>query len=290
MKSIIPLFFVCFLTFPCVAQKIVQEESEKKRVFLFAGQSNMEGRADGAQLSEADINRLEKVGNRVQFFYNKQPATPLQLTTPSSSIQKKFNLSKSFGPEIFFGIELAEKYPNDEFIFIKISKGGTSLYGCWNPYWSEKNAAHMNELHQPKLFYDFMEYVNQVLINYNTKEYEISGMLWVQGEADSDVKKRGDEPANSYGENLRNLIKKVRKEFENFNLPFVIFQVGSGKVVEGMKQTAETDKNVYLILQSKDENAPDYYKKNPPPIGHYTAKSMKRIGEEFFHIYESILE
>ena len=39
---------------------------------------------------------------------------------------------------------MAEKYPNDEFIFIKRSVGGTSLYGCWNPDWTYEKANQMN--------------------------------------------------------------------------------------------------------------------------------------------------
>ena len=40
---------------------------------------------------------------------------------------------------------------------------------------------------------------------YSEDQYEIVGMLWVQGEADSGVKKYGPIPASSYGENLSNL-------------------------------------------------------------------------------------
>ncbi len=61
-------------------------------------------------------------------------------------------------------------------------------------------------------------------------------------------------------------------------------------VVEGMKQIAKNDNNAYLIPQSSDEESVDFYEQNPPPIGHYTAKSMKRIGIEFFKIYEAILD
>ena len=261
-------------------------ETKTKKVFLFAGQSNMEGRANAAKLSEEDLQRLEKVKDRIQFHYNHQDLSPLQLTTPKPYVQRKFSLEKSFGPELFFGIELAEKYPDETFIFIKRSQGGTSLYGCWNPYWEEEKAELMNELNKPKLFLDFVNYGKSVLSNYSPTEYEICGMLWVQGEADSGVKKWGPLPSETYGENLRNLIKETRAVFKTSDLPVMIFQVGSGKVVKGMEETAALDKQVYLIPQSKDKESPDFYEKNPPPIGHYIAKSMKRIGERFFEVYQ----
>lgn len=248
----------------------------------------MDGRANGAHLSQNDLNRLEKIAHRIQFYYNHQPATPLQLTTPTKYIKKKFSLEKSFGPELFFGIELAEKYPDEEFIFIKRAKGGTSLYGCWNPNWSEEKAKQMNELNAPKLFSDFINYSKNVLGKYSSSEYELAGMLWLQGETDSGIKRWGKEPAESYGENLQNLIKKVRQEFNTSDLPFLIFQVGHGKVVKGMKTIAQQDKYVNLIPQSKDKNSTDFYEKNPPPIGHYTAKSMKKIGERFFESFQNM--
>lgn len=260
---------------------------KKKKVFLFAGQSNMEGRADGGKLSVEDKMRLERAGQSVTLFYNRQPVTPLQLSTPKKYIQNKFGLEYNFGPEVFFGINLAEKYPDDEFIFIKRSQGGTSLYGCWNPNWTEEKAAQMRELKQPKLYFDFIAYVKEVLANYDSAEYEIAGMLWVQGESDSGTKKgKGTEPSETYGENLRNLIAGVRKEFNKPDLLFMLFQVGGGKVVDGMKEAAAGDEYVTLIPQSKDKSSPDYYPKNPPPLGHYVTESMKRIGEQFFQFYD----
>ena len=289
MKKSIIFLLLGFLCIACSTTKDLKEEipqNIKKKIFFFAGQSNMDGRANGANLSQEDLERLEKVAHRIEFHYNHQPVTPLQLTTPAKHTQKKFSLEKAFGPELFFGIELAEKYPNEEFIFIKRSRGGTSLYGCWNPYWEAAKAKQMKELNAPKLFADFIDYAKSILKNNNTTDYEIAGMLWVQGEADSGVKRWGPEPAESYGENLQNLIKESRKEFGKPDLPFLMFQVGNGKVVEGMKRTAEQDEDVWLIPQSRKSNSPDFYKKNPPPIGHYVASSMKKIGEEFFKVYE----
>lgn len=290
MKYIISVILAFSLIVSCGTAKKIASNTNKKKVILFAGQSNMDGRANGGQLSANDLKRLSQVADRIQFYYNHQPVTPLQLTVPAKDIQEIYNLAQSFGPELFFGIELAERYPNEEFIFIKRAIGGTSLYGCWNPYWSMEKAQLMKELEEPKLYDDFLDYIGQVLGNYKPNEYEIVGMLWVQGETDSGVKKWGEKPANEYGYNLRNLIEKTRTDLGIPQMPFVMFQVGSGKVVEGMKQIAKNDNNAYLIPQSSDEESVDFYEQNPPPIGHYTAKSMKRIGIEFFKIYEAILD
>jgi len=250
----------------------------------------MDGRANAALVSKEDRLLLEKNANRIQFYYNHKPVSPLQFTTPAKHTQRKFSLEQSFGPEVFFGINLAEQYPNEEFIFIKRAKGGTSLYGCWNPEWTEEKASLMNEANAPKLYRDFIDYTKEVLAKYDSSEYEIIGMLWVQGESDSGTKKgKRPQPSDEYGTNLQKLITGVRAEFGVPELPFALFQVGSGKVVKGMKTVAQKDSNVYLIPQSHDESSPDFYERNPPPVGHYTAASMKRIGQQFFEIFDVII-
>ncbi|WP_152286842.1 sialate O-acetylesterase [Flavicella marina] len=268
-------------------QKVVSEKKNlTQKVFFFAGQSNMEGRADADKISSEDFQRLEAVKNRIQFYYNDQKVSPLKITLGNSYVQKKFKVTHVFGPEIFFGIELAEAYPEEEFIFIKRSQGGTSLYGAWNPYWTEEKAALTNELKTPKLYSEFISLAHLVLDPLKKSDYQICGMLWVQGEADSNTK-RGMQPSESYGQNLSNLIHSVRDEFGVPEMPFMMFQVGNGKVVEGMKKVSKEDVLVGLIPQSNNKNSKDFYPKNPPPIGHYVTKSMKRIGAEFYKLYQA---
>lgn len=262
--------------------------SKKKKVYLFAGQSNMDGRANGEILSEKDLARLEKVANRIQFYFNHHPVTNLQLTKATKFIKEKFTFSQIFGPELFFGIELAEKYPNDEFIFIKRSVGGTSLYGSWNPNWTVEKAAECKEENKPKLYFEFIDYVKKTLSNLEPNSYEIKGMLWVQGEADSNIKNYGKNPSETYAENLKNLIAGVRKEMDIMKMPFALFQVGKGKVIDAMIEVAKNDNNVFLITQSNDKNSPDFYEQYPLPLGHYTTESMRRIGVEFFKIFDKI--
>ncbi|PWD99483.1 sialate O-acetylesterase [Marinilabilia rubra] len=288
MKNTIFLLLTGLMLISCGTPTEIKAETNKKKVFLFAGQSNMDGRGNGAELSKNDLERLALISDRILFYYNHQPVTPLQLTTPGKFVQKKFCLTKSFGPELFFGIELAEKYPDDEFIFIKRSVGGTSLYGCWNPDWSIEKASLVNEQDKAQLYSDFIEYTKSILETFTPNEYEIEGMLWVQGEADSNIKKGGEKPAETYGENLQNLVNAVRVDLKMPEMPFILFQVGSGKVVEGMKQVADNDDKVFMIPQSNDKESQNFYEQNPPPIFHYTTMSMKRIGIEFFKLYEKI--
>ena len=270
----------------CLTSLISAEAApQKTQVFLLAGQSNMDGRADAAGLSEDDLSRLKAVQDRIEIAYNRKPIAPLDVTNPENHVKKTYSLEHCFGPELFFGIALAEAQPDQHFLFIKRSQGNTSLYGCWNPQWSEEKAAFMNEAKQPKLFQDFLKYSDEILSTRKPGSYEIKAMLWVQGEADSAVKKFGSVPAQSYGENLKQLIQSTRFHFNQSKLPFLLLQVGGGDVVKGMKATAKDTPRVSFIAQSSDANAPNFFPQNPPPIYHYNTVGMKRIGLSFSKDY-----
>lgn len=258
-----------------------QVTPDKTIVYILAGQSNMDGRGDGSKLTADDRRRLENVQNRVHIAYNGKAAAPLDVSVPPKHTARKFNLEKTFGPEVFFGIGIAEARPDSEILLIKRSRGGMSLYGAWNSDWSADKAAVMNEAEAPKLYAELLKSIDLALKDKDPQAYEFAGMLWVQGETDSGVRKFGPVAAETYGANLKKLISTIRTDTEVPDLPFYMLQVGSGKVVEGMRDTANTVPNVHFIAQSKKKTAPNYLPGYGPPIGHYNYEGVKRIGEMF---------
>ncbi len=285
VKKFFLLVISFFLLASCKAQKSEVKQEKKIKVFFLAGQSNMDGRARAYNLTSDDKSRIKNAQQNVTLYYNHQKPIPIQATKVASHIAKKFEADTLFGPELFFGVKMSERYPDHKIILIKRARGGMSLYGAWNPNWNEENAKVMNELKAPKLYSDFISYAKSILIDFNPDSYELSGMLWVQGETDSG-KRFGPKPAEAYESNLKKLITGVRTEFSKPKLPFLIFQVGNGKVVEGMKNITKTDEYVSLIPQSSNKNSDNYFPKNPSPIGHYVYESMKRIGTLFFEFYQ----
>ena len=250
-------------------------EGKRIRVFIFAGQSNMEGRADGTKLSAKDEARLLQAQKRIQLAYNRQPLRPLDSVSPPDDIREIYKVDRIFGPELFFGLSMAEAWPDEKMLFIKRAVGSTSMYGCWNPNWSAEKAAVLKEENEPRLYSDMIAYVKELLSGYAPDQYEICGMFWVQGESDG----KSHTAAAAYGENLRALIEGVRKEVGNRELPFALLQVGNLKVVEGMKQTAQDVPNVSLLTQSADPASPEFLP--TIPNGHYNHEGMKRIGDRF---------
>ena len=276
------------------------QQAKKIKVFLFAGQSNMDGRGDASMLTEEDLNGLSFAQKRIQFYYKgsvqntKNPLIMdgvLNITDPWQFVKEKFRLKKCFGPELFFGINLSKAYPNQNFVFIKRSQGGTSLYGAWNPEWSIAKAKLINEENKPKLFNDFIETADEQLSKLPPGSYELAGMIWVQGESDSG-NKYGALPSETYGENIRKLIQKVRVHYNAPELPFLMLNVGSKKVVKGMKEAVKSLPNVTLVEKSNDPLNDNYTPTythfwNGKPAGHYNYIGMKKIGELFFDSYKS---
>ena len=285
MKLFLSLSIFLIILTSCNAQKVQVTKSKKIKIFLLAGQSNMDGRAKASGLSDVDKARLKKAQNNVTLYYNFGEGKPLDVTKVADHTANKFGEDYLFGPEIFFGIEMSEKYPDHKIILIKRARGGMSLYGAWNPDWTLEKATLIKEAKQPKLYSEFVDYSRKVLSKLDKETYDLCGMLWVQGESDSG-KKGGTKPRETYEANLTKLISKVRSDFKHPKLPFLMFQVGNGKVVLGMKNIAKNIENVVLIPQENNKKSKFYFEKNPPPIGHYVTSSMKRIGTYFFEYYE----
>lgn len=290
-----PIGLSCILTFLLflsslgaqVLDQAIDTDKNRKRtkVFLLAGQSNMGGKGDGNLLTEEEKKELISASEQIDFFYKGRYSGPLSLTEASSYDRENYNLEKSFGPELFFGIEMAKAFPQERFVFIKSAIGGTSLYGAWNSDWNREQAKVMNEEDGPKLYDDFQVYIREILSSMDPETYEFAGMLWVQGEADSKVPIAGQ----NYGKNLQRLIESMRSFTHCSDLPFMMFQVGKGKVVKGMKKVERKMENVILIPQNNNPESSDFYIQYPPPKGHYTYESMKKIGKRFAEEYISLM-
>jgi hypothetical protein len=289
-------FILLFLSFAGIS---LGQSTQKTKVFLLAGQSNMDGRGDASKLSEAEMKLLANASQKIHFIYKGtvgegnaiQYKGALDFTNPWSFVKQKFRIEKCFGPELFFGVELVKNYPKQDYLFIKRSQGGTSLYGAWNPNWSFEKASFFNEQDKPKLYQDFIDLVDAELAELHPDSYEIVGMLWVQGETDSNTS-NGSVAADTYHLNLENLINSVRGHYDIPDLPFLILGVGSKKVQKAMVQVSNKLTNVSYIERSQDVNRRNYtpiytHKWNGKPVGHYNYEGMKKMGRLFFESYQT---
>ena len=210
------LFILLFLSFAGVS---LGQIAKKTKVFILAGQSNMDGRGDASKLSKAEMKLLSNASQKIYFVYKGTVGEgnaieykgALDFTNPWSFVKKKFRIEKCFGPELFFGIELVKKHPKHDYLFIKRSQGGTSLYGAWNPNWSFEKASFFNEQDKPKLYQDFINLVDAELAKLNPDSYEIVGMLWVQDQVSRKILPRYKVPGEEHPADLmtKHLVAKT---------------------------------------------------------------------------------
>jgi hypothetical protein len=292
MNKFVFFFGLVFIFTSCKTSKVdafkaKTTDSKDVHVVLFAGQSNMQGAGNFDELNAEEIERIEKVSNRVSLSFNGGKVKPLSYYDNKPS--EKYDFLKRFGPEIYIGLTLAEANPNQEFLLIKRSQGGTALYGAWNPKWTAEKAKEVEK--GPKqniqLYNQHIEDIksNLKILEAQGKTFKIIGLAWMQGENDA----ANEVSATTYEDNLKILIKSYRDEFGVHDMPFVIGQINSryGKfrkqgpamVRKAMEDVAVADKNVDIIKTTTDENWSDYPKHSDNV--HYNAEGQRRLGMAF---------
>lgn len=216
------------------------EATKTVKVFILAGQSNMEGQAvvdlDGknynngkgtlnALFSDPNKAKLVKhlktdkgewaVRNDVWVRYQRERG-PL-LAGPLSLGFSVYGDKHHFGPELQFGHIVGDHFTN-QVLLIKTAWGGKSLYQDFRPPSSGDKVGP----YYTKMLADVrlaLAHLKTDFPAYEGQGYELAGFVWYQGWND------GVDPKNAvpeYEQNLANLIKDVRKDLKAPNLPVVI--------------------------------------------------------------------
>jgi hypothetical protein len=171
------------------------------KVFLLGGQSNMSGVGQSAELVGPLAKYLDVQPN-VNYWTGDQWLPPV----PSV-------LGSTFGPELGFGYQMHQLYPNDSIYLIKWAWGGTNLYSDWSPAngggWCYNN---------------FKNTAMAALQSLDTAHLSpsIAGMIWMQGEADA----YDNTMATTYQTNLVNFIGQTRSEFGAYGAQDMQFVIG----------------------------------------------------------------
>ena len=126
----------------------VERRVLEHKVFLLAGQANVAGRGNAAHLTAEDANRLTAVRNRVSLTYwgglsafglvgqlarrvHRAPLGPTRMDFGESWL---FGFQHGFGPELHYGLALAEAMPNVHIHLIKVALPASSLWAHWSPW------------------------------------------------------------------------------------------------------------------------------------------------------------
>ena len=232
---------------------VAAEPARKLKVFILAGQSNMEGQSV-VDLTGRDYNEgkgtlvevMARPGNAeryahlrdkdgkwvvrqdvwVRYQREKQPLLAGGLSVGYAVYGGKHH----FGPEYQFGHVVGQAY-RDQVLLIKTAWGGKSLYrdfrppsagGEVGPYYTKMVAEVREALANLKK--DFP--------TYDGAEVELAGFVWYQGWND------GVNPQTAvpeYEQNLAHLIRDVRKEFGAPKLPVIVGEL-TGPWVDAPKE------------------------------------------------------
>lgn len=224
----------------------LSQADAKAKVFILSGQSNMSG---GGYVVPEGLRFDPAVGGKVRMWdasdvWNKRGVLGKWASLNELQVIKKEMRMDMIGPEFGFAKAMCGLYPSEEIHLIKVAKGGTPI-NFWLP--DEKGKANGH---------------TQLLANLRNAlgkiegEYEIKGMLWMQGE--SDAKTQAD--AEAYQKKLEQLIALMRKETGKPELPFVIGKISSRilespkfkmpfvkTVQSGQEAVTKTDKHAFVI-------------------------------------------
>ena len=178
----------------------------------------------------------------------------------------------TFGPELLFGYTMAPQDPAQVMAIIKIAWGATNLGVQWRS--PSAGGATGN------LYTDWVKFLKEAMVKLDPAfEPEFAGMLWMQGESDASDKKMTAD----YAKNLASLIKDVRAEVKQPEMPFVLAQISrtpawGPDLGDGLRAAQlEVTKSVPHTATFGTED----YKLGDP--WHYDTAGMISLGQRFAH-------
>jgi hypothetical protein len=210
------------------------------KVFILAGQSNMEGQGvadlDGKDYNDGrgTLNYLMKDPAQAPPYKHLKDDQGRWTTRADVWVWYKpengpvkcgplglgftvYEGRHHFGPELQFGHVLGDRLAN-QILLIKTAWGGKSLYKDFRPPSSggEVGPYYTKMIEQVR---EAVAHLKDSFPDYDGGGYELAGFVWYHGWND------GCDPRNAvpeYEKNLVNLINDVRKDLEAPNLPVVI--------------------------------------------------------------------
>jgi len=193
--------------------------AEPIKVYLMAGQSNMVGPGSNKYV-QANHPELVKPRKDVWCVSAGKVSGPLRPGYGGGE--------RSFGLELTMGHVLGDAVANPIVLF-KSSTGGTTLHKHWRPPSAVKRAGGVvGPLYTRMIrrFHNMLANRDDAFGPYAGRPIELAGFVWFQGENDCCAKdENGKGYWEYYEENLKDLIKDVRRELGVPELPVLIVQI-----------------------------------------------------------------
>jgi alpha-galactosidase len=256
---------------------LTADDPPRFKVFILAGQSNMEGKAANRLLERqaVDPQTQELFAHlRANDQWIVRDDAFIKFLDRSGGLTIGYGSPDKTGVELEFGNLMAD-HLEEPVLLIKTAWGGHSLYQRFRPPGSGmpddarlqaeleqaqqrvRNSNETQNRNEPlptmeniralygESYRKMLREVHDTLDNYETlfppltgKKPELAGFVWFQGFNDM----FGDDAPAEYRENMIHFIKDVRRDLKTPNLPFVIGalgQNGSGLASPQMQQIAD---------------------------------------------------
>ena len=235
-----------------------QEKTPAKvRVFILAGQSNMQGQGaiidpegDPGDLIDVIENDTDgdwaEVGepskwsilDNVYLYYQGDEGTIKEKVTVGQGANPN-----AIGPELMFAHQMDAFY-KDPVLIIKTAWGGKSLAQDFRP----PSAGGTTGPYYNKM----IQIIQNVTMNLSTEfpeigtsQFELTGFAWFQGWNDGASK----DFLNEYESNLYHLVNDVRDDLGVAQLPFVVTGSGHGGDVESTDLWVKSIQNIVSVAQ-----------------------------------------
>jgi hypothetical protein len=208
----------CLALTLCTVISVVQEPHAATRVLIVAGQSNAVGYGANANTLPPVLYSPQR---DVPYEYNIGGLPPvtdfvwLKWLNGGSGVSL---YSKFCGPELSLGRGGADAFPDSQFLVVKVAVNGTSLCYDWDPNRSGSLYGVMTQAVRTAMA--------GVAARGGTSV--VAGYFWMQGESDA----ASPDCANAYNANLTAFITRVRSEFGQPALPFVLGRISSRIPIE----------------------------------------------------------
>ena len=270
-----------------VAASRVMARADLPLVFVICGQSNVAGRGDPFDITTEERARIAAVADRVQVMV-PPPVPPIEDPRLSAGVFSLLQRSAApfmIGPDIFFGLHLAEQWPEQHIVLLKRCMLGTSLNGSWNVQWDQARAL---ESDAPQFVGSVGLYETLLRDLKALGPAQLRGVLWLQGERDVQI---GGTAADAYHANLLALIRALRCDTGIPLLPFALVAVSTrdyrerdsprGKVVRAMEEVSRSEDAVYFVSDGHgDESSADYIPRGQDGT-HFDTEGQRRLGVRF---------
>ena len=200
------------------------------------------------------------------------------------------------GPDLFFGLRMAEQWPEQRIVLLKRCMLGTSLNGSWNVHWDQARALES----EARQFVGSVGLYETLLRDLKkVGPAQLRGVLWLQGERDVQI---GGTAADEFHANLLAFIRALRCDTGVPLLPFALVAVSTrdyqqapvdfvhseagrdsskGKVVRAMEEVSRSEPAVYFVSDGHGgASSADYIPRGEDGT-HFDMEGQRRLGVRF---------